>query len=131
MSHGVRGRPWLDWRNKDSPGSVSHLLDCERCKASYSQESRQLMGCAWEPRVDGARPWWPSELDGDPDVCIGYMIQLPEVIEICRAFSHWDKGTLDHFIDHEPASASLLLGLEMLSGSVNQLNSFIMKPKAK
>lgn len=129
MSHGIRGQPWLFWKQRDQPGTVSHLLDCGSCKKTYALQSRQLMGCGWEPAIAGARPWWPSDLSGEPDVCIGYARRLPEVVEVSRAFTHWKHGTVREFFDNAPITGPLLQGLEELSASVNELEGFIARPR--
>lgn len=133
MIYGARGLPWITWKRRESPGSVEHLFDCGRCQERYTPAQRQLMGCGWEPPIEGATTWWPRDgLDDEPpDTCIGYLIRLPEVSEAARAFVHWERGTLNERFGGLPPTTGLLDVLEALHNSGKELDSYIARPKEK
>lgn len=93
------------------------------------------MGCGFELPIDGARPWSPVSLDaghrGEYTLCPGYTTKLPEVIEVTRARLHWSKGSLPVFCGKDEPTESLVLGIEILEGAANEVQSWAMMPKAE
>jgi hypothetical protein len=101
---------------------------------SFDTDTRRYMGCGWERPVDGAKPWSPSNLNGewklgreqsDATTCPGYTTNLPQVIEIARARVHWKEGGgLRDFVDQP--SELLRQGVEILEGASNELTHWAM-----
>lgn len=119
------------YRRREAPHAVSHLMDCDKCQESYKPEERQMMGCGFEDPIEGATTWWPRDglEDDPPDVCIGYLMRLPEVRETARAMIHWERGTLSERFMGAEISTALLDALEALHGSGRELEAWLSKPK--
>lgn len=122
---------------------MSSLSDCTRCKKLNNSDTRQAMGCGYEPALpaeklqplwlpQGFRPPEPNE-DGEPvqfpTVCPGYTVRLPEVIEIARARMHWLKGELSNFCDDKPVEM-LMIGIEIMDASATDLHNAHMTPQS-
>jgi hypothetical protein len=90
---------------------------------------RQFLGCGYEPQIERAQPWVPQGFDGKAEHCAGYTSRLPQVIEVARAFLHWEKGQLQ--LRHDDPPAALLDGIEALSGSVAACQSHGLKEASK
>jgi hypothetical protein len=132
---GLRLLPWTQELNRRSPG---WLPNCEDCMRTRTQESRQMIGCGYEPPPpENKRPylslWNGGSLPNYPGpkstVCPGYSTNLPETIEAARARLHWSKGELSAFTRGEPSEA-LVIGIEILEGAVNELQSWGAKSRA-
>jgi hypothetical protein len=137
---GLRQVPWLHEALRRGH-SIEHLTDCDKCKMNNDEQSRQAMGCGWEPRSElvQIRPWSPSSFIGnegwrltqlkdheEPSTCIGYTSILPEVIEVQRARLHWKEGGgLRDFCDDTPTD-SLRLAVECLEGASNECQRWAM-----
>lgn len=86
-----------------------------------SVEIRQAMGCGWEPRIEGARPWMhEGYTDEPPTTCIGYTAKLPEVAEISRARLAAKNNMLRDFCAGKQATENLIRGIEILETSSNE-----------
>lgn len=121
MIEGLRLLPWLQERIRNDRETVGYLIDCDRCMQNNSAQIRQAMGCGWEPRIEGARPWQhEGYTDAAPTACAGYTTKLPEVIEINRARLHWSKGALREFCGDQQPSELLMRGIEILEGAANE-----------
>lgn len=136
MIEGLRALPWKhETRRRKHPND--YLDDCSKCKKMQPLQTRQALGCGWEPRIAKPRPWSPAGLDGNsewqPDLttCPGYTTALPEVIEIARARVHWKEGGgLRDFCD-EPVTEQLRLGVEILEGASNECQGWAMSNPEK
>lgn len=91
--------------------------------------NRRAMGCGYEPPLRFRLPLWTPDAfpDKSPDICAGYLVRLPEVLEVARAYNHWSKGELASFT-LGPPHEQLSIGLEILAGSINELECARMKP---
>lgn len=104
------------------------------------KETRQAMGCGWEPKDPKipVQPWSPSSLAGndtwrciskdtpEPTVCPGFSCSLPETIEIARAHTHWATGGgLRDYCD-TPTDV-LRTGVEMINGSIAECQRWSME----
>jgi hypothetical protein len=97
-----------------------------------SVEQRRLIGCGFEPPHSAAMPWQPPTgskgyQHGRPTVCVGYSMNLPEVIEVALARMHWEKGAIESYCQGQP-SEQLLDGLAVLDSSVSEMQLWAMTP---
>lgn len=107
------------------------MNDCDACKAATPREARRLIGCGWEQPHELAVGWdHKGRKSTPPTSCIGYARHLPELIEVVRARSHWDKGQLEAFCGGECSENALTL-IEILEGSAREAESWMMTPAAK
>ena len=122
---GLRFLPWLWEAERRNPSGS--ILKCDNCMNAYTQETRQQMGCGFEPPpVESKRAYvqmWnggslPNYKGPKATVCPGYTSSLPEVIEVARARMHWEKGELAAFTRGE-LSEGLTTGIEILEGAIN------------
>lgn len=101
--------------------------------AINNEQTRQTFGCGWAPIPPALlRPWIkvPTPLKFEPmrdadgerlvDVCPGYLVTLPEVVEISQA-RFW-KHDLRSFCEDELPTRALMLGVQVLEGAVNEVN---------
>jgi hypothetical protein len=100
------------------------------------QQTRQLLGCGFEPPPAEhvrhlVQPWNGLGYSGPkPTVCPGYSTHLPEVIEAARAWFHWNKGALNSFARGVP-SAALIDCIEYLDAAVEECKTWCMTPTSK
>jgi hypothetical protein len=126
---GLRVLPWFQDASRREAASLGHLSNCDDCMSTTTSIERQHMGCGFEPMLEVSRPFAPRGVPCKVTVCPGYSTRLPEVIEVSRAYLHWDKGTMrERFAGAEPTPA-LLDGLELLQGSVRALESYLATPE--
>lgn len=81
------------------------------------KQTRQYIGCAYEPRVEGARAWQHQGYNGpEPQTCPGYTTKLPEVSEVVEARFYLHKGSLQLLVRDE-LSDGLRDGIAILEGA--------------
>lgn len=97
-----------------------------------SDMTRREMGCGYLPPLERRLPLWqpPGWPDDPPSACAGYLVRLPQVVEVARGFAHWSKGELAAFAGANP-NELFVIGLEILNGSVSDLNVAVMTPASK
>jgi hypothetical protein len=130
--------PWFHHARRD-PGGLG-IGDCTSCMKSTPRLQRQSLGCGFEPPPPShiaVRAWDHKDrnLEQDefengslkPQVCPGYVCNLPEVIEVARARMHWSKGSL-HVFANQPTD-QLVEGIEVLEASFQSLESAIRNKK--
>lgn len=130
MIEGLRAAPFLYAAlNGKESHNVSHMRDCDGCKATMSADERASIACGWlEPR-QGSMPWHPEGLSDTPlTVCPGYTVRLPQVRQAGVAMGHWEKGTLEARCGAE-LSPLLLDALEIAQGARNECDAHRMRPK--
>lgn len=101
-------------------------------------QTRQLMGCGYEPASRYAFGWDGSSLGrkstpGEPNICPGYVCGLPEVIEASNAYLFLKNGGLLQFTDGEPPTNDLrtaVVVLECENNAVMEWSSKNPPPKA-
>jgi len=98
-------------------------MDCSRCTAP--EAIRRHWHCGWikksEHSEDGVIPV-PPEFDGErPDVCPGYLVQLPQVIEAARAHGWRKDGALRDFYDGEPLTPLAKLSIDIIGGALREV----------
>jgi hypothetical protein len=91
----------------------------------HPQQTRQALGCGYEPQLEGSRTLASYNSDVTPTVCPGYSTALPETIEVARARLHWSKGALTSFCAGR-ASEAVMTGIEILEGASNACQSWAM-----
>ncbi len=146
MIEGARLLPWFQEAQRSRPAAVKHYTDCQRCMKTNDLQMRQSMGCGYEPALAGAQPWRPdgfergrpvSEDDPlgrherDPEVCVGYVVSMREVIEASRARLHWEKGTLREWCMGSEPTPGLLLALEELECESSAMQAHRMEQAGK
>jgi hypothetical protein len=113
---------------------MAYLSDCTSCKQANPVAVRQSMGCGYESPTESPIVWTPEgmRIGSDDKIrhCAGYTTRLPEVIEIARARTHWDKGHLVEFCGGQPTQP-MMIGIEIIDASAHQLESALMTPRSK
>jgi hypothetical protein len=129
---GLRVLPhYQEARNKG--GVVGHQ-GCEECKQTVSVQTRQELGCGYEPALDGARPWAPEswrERGLSLAVCPGYTTALPIVQEIVEVHAQWKAGYLTESLDGEPPTDVTLKCLTYLEAGINEFQADSMRAASK
>lgn len=101
LIQGLRLFPWVTQHKAELVDKnalhAETFYDCAKC--IYSQEDRANFRCAYVPALERTGralvpPDYPYE---DPDVCGGYLANLPAVIETARACSWRRDGELSMF----------------------------------
>lgn len=141
---GLRLFPGIKEASRRDGASVAHLNDCKECMRTTPAEARRMMRCGYEdpppPHLDALAQGWthpaiepPKIADGEawPPVCVGYATKMPEVLEVVRARRHWDKGELASFCGDDSPSDDFLAAIEILDGSVKELELWAMQPPEK
>jgi hypothetical protein len=100
-------------------------------------QTRQTIGCGFlppPPKGISVEPWRPNVSAGyahQPDLevttCVGYLRQLPEVIEGARARGHWKNGQLEAFAGGMP-SEHLVRAVELYDVAANEVQFWAMTP---
>ena len=65
------------------------------------------------------------------DICPGYLITLPTVIETARAKMHWDKGLLKERYEDESLTGVALDCIEVLAGAIAEAESHMLNESRK
>jgi hypothetical protein len=129
MTSGLRLLPRVqaDRQRQRDEGSpfADEYMDCTSCKAkpdhaSFAPEWRcgWLASDAW--RDGGTSPH--SE-----DVCPGYAIQLPEVIEAARLLQWRDHGSLAALVEELPLPPAAALSIDVLAGSIREVEGQMIR----
>lgn len=131
--------PWWAEERRRSAG-FDVMASCEKCMATNDLQTRQMLGCGWAPIpperlrrfVEAPTPLQFKPLltdDGDRlvNVCPGYLVALPQAIEIARGLRHWEKGHLVEYCRGEPSQA-MIDGVEILSGANTALANAVARP---
>lgn len=142
MIRGLRIRPWLLEQRERNPGSISHLLDCERCMREQDPLIRQTMGCGYLPPPPSnipVRPWDGSSLGREIraderdekgrirlPVCPGYVCSLPEVLEASWAHEYWKNGELTQFCEGQ-STPQLRDAIHILASEQSQAQAWASK----
>ena len=112
-------------------------MDCEKCMQATTLQDRQLLGCGLAPRPpEHLRPhvnvWSPLAYsqynEHAPTVCPGYTTKLPEVRETARIRFHWEQGAIAQACGGAAPTDQTLLGIEVLSIAVSDLQDWRFKP---
>lgn len=131
MIEGLRLLPWFYEAVNHDPEGMAMLSDCENCKASMTRSARRAIACGYEVESAGALAWDHRVHKGNaPAVCAGYTCKLPEVVEIARAYAHWENGSIESFCDGAPPEL-VQIALEVLAGSVREIERARLTPASK
>lgn len=92
-------------------------MDCAECKQRLTKTERASLWCGWvktEERLSGLRPFPEAE------VCPGYTIALPEVIEAARLLGWANRNALSSYVAGElpPVAAD---AVDILDASVKEV----------
>jgi hypothetical protein len=134
----VRLLPWIQQAARREPDSFVLLTDCEACMQQNSEIVRQSMRCGFLPDAPADAPFpseaWqpPTAPDDGPyaydgpkaEVCIGYTITLPEVLEVTEARAHWKHGELASFCEGERPTAALMQLILLLEASSSYADAY-------
>jgi hypothetical protein len=109
-------------QQENHPDSNSYL-DCEKCKLMMGEKVRATWNCGLlsiEKRKGPGFPV-PANWGSDSDICPGYLITLPTVIEAARARMHWEKGVLAERYEDQKLTGILFDSIEVLTGALGEL----------
>lgn len=119
MIEGLRVFP--SYQDARATGNVVGSKGCEECKRTVNLDTRQALGCGWEPAIAGAQPWAPpawAERGWTAETCPGYTTALPCVVELAGCHAQWKAGTLTDYLDGERANAVALDALAWFDGAI-------------
>jgi hypothetical protein len=86
----------------------------------------------WKHPSRDSEAWELDEQGRERDpVCPGYTCNLPDVIDIARAWVHWSKGALPSFTRTDDVREPLLEGIEVLDGAISALNTWTIEQARK
>lgn len=97
-------------------------------------ETRQAMGCGYEPATAGAQSWAPASWADrglSTTACPGYTTSLPAVLEIVEAYPQWERGTLTEALDGEPPTANALTHLMVFQAGLREHEADMMRAAQK
>ena len=63
---------------------------------------------------------------GDPEICPGYLVALPEVLDAFRAHLHWSKGQLRERLDGLDSTGILMDCIEVAEGASRLLERYVL-----
>ncbi len=119
MIQGLRLLPWvLDHRREIKQPTY---CNCEKCPDV--PQIRQQLGCGKLPASKRGPAMLPSHFPA-ADVCPGYLVSLPQVIEI--ACLHSWRASLAIRIEAQP-SCLVMDGIDVLSAEKNAVESYAME----
>ena len=98
-------------------------MDCSSCP--HGRKIKRLWSCGWIPAHErsGAGPVPGAYPYDRPDVCPGYLIQLPQVIEAARANIWREKGALREFYDGEPITDLAKQSIDLISAASREVEN--------
>lgn len=91
-----------------------------------------MWSCAWIPAEErsGSAPAPVSYSGEKPDLCPGYLIQLPQVGEAVRAFTWRKDGALREFYDGRPITPLAKFAIDTFAGAQREVENYnIRNPK--
>lgn len=130
---------------KQNDPSWREYLDCGRCK--HTRALKRHLNCGHIPKSEWTHggfpqpPHWPCQIVRGEDegeiefrarlktcVCPGYLIRLPQVMDVARQFDWYQTGQLQMGVEQECGYPTPILkaGIDILKGSSNELESYIM-----
>jgi hypothetical protein len=101
----------------------------------FDRTTRQGMGCGFEPAPNKhlrVMPWQPplgpkAYSHKPPTTCVGYLMNLPEVMEGIQAHAHWKNGAIVAFCEGKPKEALLQVVL-IFEAARNSVDNWRMTP---
>lgn len=105
-------------------------MDCQKCELGHEQRKR--WSCAWvrSDERSGESPVPPSYPYERPDICIGYLSSLPQVIEAARASSWRRDGALGQFYDG-PLTDLAKYTIDLISGEFKAVEQHNIRESSK
>jgi hypothetical protein len=102
---------------------ASAYLNCSTCERDLPAKVRAGWNCGLLAVTKRVGPGFPSpaSFGSDTEICPGYLISLPQVIEVARARVHWQKGLLKERYEGEELTGLVFDGLELLEGYISEL----------
>ena len=111
---------------EDNHPEGNSYLDCSRCQELVTKEARARWNCGLLKPSERIGPGFPAPADWgeSSEICPGYLVTLPQVIETARARVHWEKGLLKERYEGQNLPGVLFDCIEILSGAVSDVESF-------
>ena len=98
------------------------------CKEHKTETERAGMRCGWME----SHAWRDEQLMAhDEEVCPGYSISLPEVIEAARLMQWRNHGSLAALVEDLPLPPAAALCVDILAGAVQAVESEAMAAARK
>ena len=113
---------------RENHPNAREYLDCSRCLESVPEIGRARWNCGLMAPADRLGPGFPTPPGAgvSSDICPGYLITLPQVVETARARLHWERGCLSDRYEGEPLTGLLFDCLEILQAAIGDLESRAM-----
>lgn len=142
MIAGLRLFAWVQWRrgwDADRAADEGYenvtaekFADCDWCMERTSETTRRTWHCGFIPRARWIHPDQDAELsvrlppgrDLRTNVCPGYLIQRPEVIEAARALAWSKRGQLEAFYRGAELTDTAVEAIEIVAGEQNQTQAY-------
>ena len=127
MIEGLRLLPQVQYKRMkmrmDKHPQARTYLDCTTCEKDLPAKVRARWNCGLLSIRKRVGPGFPSppSFGGDTEICPGYLIAMPQVIEVARARVHWQHGLLKERYEGEELTGLVLDGLELLEGYVSEM----------
>lgn len=104
-------------------------MDCSTCQEHKSDRDRAELRCGWMKSSEWVEPQFCQHTE---DVCPGYAIGLPDVIEAARAL-HWrDKGALHALYgDQFPLPPAAIDAVDIMGAAISEVEAEAMRLAAK
>ncbi len=120
LIQGLRLFPWVvQYRANQVDDEIAYgetWADCSRC--ILDEQQRASARCGWVARSKHSqgRPLTPPDYPYEyPEVCSGYLVQLPQVIEAARARSWRKDGALNQFYE-QPLTPLAKNAIDIIDG---------------
>ena len=97
-------------------------MSCQHC--TQSGAIKRMWGCGWVPARErkGARPPAPAKyIHERPQVCVGYLMEMPQVIEAARATGWRKEGAQREFYDGEPLTPLTKFAVDVMAGAMREV----------
>lgn len=110
----------------------TNFVDCATCESLCSEPERVRMRCGWLPISKKSRPPMPHGYpDEQPEVCPGYLVQMPAVIEGVRANGWREKGALREFYDGRTLTDLAKTATDIVAGAQREVENYNIRESQK
>lgn len=108
----------------DNRPNASAYLDCNNC--TFDDEQKRQVNCAWLDESNRVgRAVVPAGYTGEhPDICPGYLVQLPQVIDAVRAYSWRKDGALREYFGTSQITDLSRTAIDIVGGEFKAVEQY-------
>ncbi len=99
-------------------------MDCGECKQNLTLAERARWGCGWLEPSHRTGTFAHRRVPIETDVCPGWLISLPQVLEAARAYG-W-RQQLDQFYEGQLPTAVLMDAIDVFSNEVEAVKAAVL-----